>query len=88
MDHAYIVMQTIGNDPIAVCLDEETAEEFRRTGAVKVMKRPIVSNHNALEDLRKSRETPMKRRPRKSEDEKHTERAKPATKTSPRILEK
>lgn len=88
MDHAYIIMQTIGSDSIAVCLDEETAEEFRRTGAVKVMKMPIVSNHNALEDLRKSRETIMKRRPRKSELEKRTERAKQANETSPRILEK
>lgn len=87
MDHAYIITDVYG-DPLMVCIDEEVASEFRSMKETKLLRRPIVSNHSALEDLRKSRETPMKRRPRKSEDEKHTERAKPATKTSPRILEK
>lgn len=60
MDHAYIITDKFGN-PLAVCLAEEMAGAFRTLDATCVIRRPLVSNHSALEDLRKSPETPMKR---------------------------
>lgn len=66
MDQAYVVADQFGN-PIAVCLDESVANQFRVSSVTKVMRRPLVSSHSALEDLRKSRETPLKRKPPKQE---------------------
>lgn len=60
MDRAYIITDKFG-EPIAVCLDEEVANEFQIWDKIKIKSRPIISSHSALEDIRKSPETPMKR---------------------------
>ena len=75
------------------------AEAYIRVGLFKREQQFAASREGAVMNLinrleksgwsiEKSRETTMKRRPRKSELEKCTEREKQANETSPRILEK
>lgn len=75
MDQAYVIADQFGN-PIAICIDENVAEEFRIYSTTKVMRRPLVSSHSALEDLRKSRETPLKRTTAKTETKPKPKRGK------------
>lgn len=87
MDRAYIITDKFG-EPIAVCLDEEVANEFQIWDKIKIKSRPIISSHSALEYIRKSPETPLKRTIEKSETKSKPKRGKQDEKEPPRILEK
>lgn len=87
MDRAYIITDKFG-EPIAVCLDEEVADEFRIWDKIKIKSRPIISSHSALEDIRKSPETPLKRISEKPRTKRQLKRGEQDEIEPPRILEK